>query len=1519
MKNYIFFLLLLVSANYSIAQCCIEAPITGPLCAVCAPPGWDIFTGTPDTGQDGVGVGGGGGCIAEFSSTQLYDGGTVSLFQGGDAIVTNVGGLTPGTGYVIGFEWQPIAWDCPIGGWDTNPNAQMNITIAGSSSVLDWSGSGWDSHIVCFTATSNIAEVIIEHIPVSGVVCLTAVDYIPCTELESIHNCGECCDLIVELDQGAVLCPDEIFQITGDYINESGSPIITWECNPPSGLNYLDDLSSPNPNFIFPYTGDFDGEIYEFTLLVEDDVCTRSDEIIIEVLPIYEVSFDLLLCSNEDLSDLPLISVNNYTGTWSGPSDFNLWANSVANFTFELDPGQGNCLVDQSFNFFINNTVEADFSLTDEYCSIDTDPIFLPTTSDNGIEGFWDVSQFTPSDYGSGNYSFYYTANNELCFEVYELEIVITDGFIPQFSLPTVLCSDELPFVFPSISDDNFEGTWLEPSINEISNDYEIFENTFIPTLQDCVAEVIVQITVQLVTIPSFDFETSYCKLDELVVPNGVSNEGYLGSWNPPIIDPAASPAGSINLIWTPSNTDDCVEPVSMTIDIEAEVLYSFNQENIFCLDEVYVFPTTTDNGMVTGIWFYPDLASLPGSGDYTNIFFPDPLLCANEIIFEFEVVEEQIPEFTLPTYLCADDNNFMLPTNSINNLDGSWNMDEIDVQASIGQTIGVIFSPDNPDCSGNFETTIQVLDVISINYEVFPPSDCSSTDGMITILNPDPSLSFSIDNGGTWQSNLEFTGLAAGAYTILTQHNFAPDCTQDFPALIESLAYPQVDIISQSDNTSCNNPNGSIVFNSNSTEEVEYSIDVGVTWQPESIFENLTGGLYEIIIRFINSPSCTTLRMVNLNEPTLPIIEDIIVAPLTDCLSANGSLYIASNSLSIEYSINGGLSWQTDPLFENLEEGSYEVLVRNIGTDDCQAQAIELIEALVIPEIISTNFTNPTDCGEANGSFVIEVSGIDLSYSIDGGVTWTETPMFNNLAAGNYDLIINTTSSTNCELYLPFSLESPNQPIIDMVILSNPTSCQENIGQIEITGATSNFEFSIDGGNTWQDEALFNQLVAGDYEIIIRDQNAPACSIVEVASLFAEASNLDMIPFVENNPSDCMLSDGSIEFNASPSVGLSYSINGGDDFQADPIFENLSQGNYELVVMLNNNEDCSFRTTVELIDPDCPCDNYELMYDVVDVSCNQEALGEIEIYLLGDEELTWSNSLTDSNLQNLESGWYFLTVTYEEGNCEHFDSIFINEVEAINFTIDDFPSDCEDIANGSFLVQNVSGGSGNYMFSINGGNLQSSNEFDNLAEGAYELLVQDDEACTGIGQIEIVSNDPVTINLLEEISIQMGDTILLDPLIDEMSIDSFIWSPIESILNTEELPILVTSLENTSYELTVYFGGCSVSSIVAIIIENVEEIEEFIDIFVPNVLDADSDTNNSFYIQGDELVQIESMSIFDRWGNRVYYLEQPEINNPLSGWIPDESLEIGVYVYFIELMQDGQVVPMVGSVTNLR
>jgi hypothetical protein len=67
-------------------------------------------------------------------------------------------------------------------------------------------------------------------------------------------------------------------------------------------------------------------------------------------------------------------------------------------------------------------------------------------------------------------------------------------------------------------------------------------------------------------------------------------------------------------------------------------------------------------------------------------------------------------------------------------------------------------------------------------------------------------------------------------------------------------------------------------------------------------------------------------------------------------------------------------------------------------------------------------------------------------------------------------------------------------------------------------------------------------------------------------------------------------------------------------------------------------------------------------------------------------------------------------------------------------------------------LTISVSGGSGEYMYSISGANFQVSNEFDNLGAGNYSVTVKDANECsaTGSGIVESSSGLMMSVDISE-------------------------------------------------------------------------------------------------------------------------------------------------------------------------
>jgi len=67
----------------------------------------------------------------------------------------------------------------------------------------------------------------------------------------------------------------------------------------------------------------------------------------------------------------------------------------------------------------------------------------------------------------------------------------------------------------------------------------------------------------------------------------------------------------------------------------------------------------------------------------------------------------------------------------------------------------------------------------------------------------------------------------------------------------------------------------------------------------------------------------------------------------------------------------------------------------------------------------------------------------------------------------------------------------------------------------------------------------------------------------------------------------------------------------------------------------------------------------------------------------------------------------------------------------------------------------------------------------------------------------------------------------------------------------------------------------------------------------------------------------VREFSIFDRWGNQVFFVEDAEPNNPQFGWngiYRDNAMKSDVFVYYgvIELI-DGFLVEVEGNVTLIK
>ena len=295
------------------------------------------------------------------------------------------------------------------------------------------------------------------------------------------------------------------------------------------------------------------------------------------------------------------------------------------------------------------------------------------------------------------------------------------------------------------------------------------------------------------------------------------------------------------------------------------------------------------------------------------------------------------------------------------------------------------------------------------------------------------------------------------------------------------------------------------------------------------------------------------------------------------------------------------------------------------------------------------------------------------------------------------------------------------------------------------------------------------------------------------------------------------------------------------------------------------------------------------------------------------------------------QSGTYTLTTTNMITGCMSFDEVLVEvDADIPDFMFDVTNSPCAGDNAGSIEFVGVSGGSGAYQFSIDGGALWSDDtSFGNLSPGSYDLTVIDDNGCqTGVQTISVSEPSPLEVNAGQDLTIDFGEDIITlqaQIFVDPSSIASVVWTQdgeeiCSGTWNDCNSVDVNPEVFNTYCVSIVDNNGCTAMDCV--------DISERIvrDVYIPNIFDPNSGTNGSFYVQGDQwLESIDEFRIYDRWGELIFDAAPHPPNQTEYGWdgtFNDRSVEQGVYIYFIKVKYtgpEGETEIFAGDITVVR
>jgi gliding motility-associated-like protein len=158
-------------------------------------------------------------------------------------------------------------------------------------------------------------------------------------------------------------------------------------------------------------------------------------------------------------------------------------------------------------------------------------------------------------------------------------------------------------------------------------------------------------------------------------------------------------------------------------------------------------------------------------------------------------------------------------------------------------------------------------------------------------------------------------------------------------------------------------------------------------------------------------------------------------------------------------------------------------------NTNSCTPATSSLkvnISKLVLDSVQSTDAT----CGTNNGTITITASaGKGTLYSIDGGVNWSSSNLFTDLAKGSYIIMVKDSFCQVTYENNPVIVNTIGGPEITEV-LATETTCNLDNGSITITaaGGIGTLLYSIDGGNTWSTNNTFIDLKSQNYFLRVKD-----------------------------------------------------------------------------------------------------------------------------------------------------------------------------------------------------------------------------------------------------------------------------------------------------------------------------------------------------------------------------------------------------------------------------------------------
>ncbi|MBO3117747.1 hypothetical protein J4050_13400, partial [Winogradskyella sp. DF17] len=278
--------------------------------------------------------------------------------------------------------------------------------------------------------------------------------------------------------------------------------------------------------------------------------------------------------------------------------------------------------------------------------------------------------------------------------------------------------------------------------------------------------------------------------------------------------------------------------------------------------------------------------------------------------------------------------------------------------------------------------------------------------------------------------------------------------------------------------------------------------------------------------------------------------------------------------------------------------------------------------------------------------------AGQSFTFNTDGTYTYVPPTGFIGDVTFEYEVCLpapNTSVCDTAQTTISF-VAPPDDPTFTI-------SCNGTVNEftVTVTSPLGNiYDYSIDGGTTYQDSPVFDNLLAGSYTLLVRNKfvgcvTSYTSNPVVLTTLNIDADTTNVGCFGE--------STGSIDLDVSSgSAPFSYVWSNGATTED---LTDIAAGTYTVIVTDSNG--CSVSGSYTITEP-----TEELASSIsgTDLLCFGDNSGTIDLSVSGGTApytYSWSNGSTDEDISNLPAGTYNVTITDANG-CTTTDSITLTQ-----------------------------------------------------------------------------------------------------------------------------------------------------------------------------------------------------------------------------------------------------------------